>query len=156
MYMYARDGRIKFKLIYCCQTPQRRSGVFKSNLADILCENYYFDTVLAMGQRNAAMACARTTDAVMHMHHDDGYAGVNYLDDLIGVCSPDVGWDAYNSLGQLLHDLGLLENLSKACPPATVQLVLGVLVNTIDGTVSVPADRLEEIVVVKACTFNKF
>ena len=109
-------------------------------------DSYYFDTVLAMGQRNAAMACSRTTDAVMHMHRDDGYAGVNYLDDLIGVSSPETGCEAYNSLGQLLLDLGLLENFAKACPPATEQVVLGVLVNTVDGTVSVPPARLEEII----------
>ena len=106
---------------------------------------FYFDSVLAMGQRNAAMACARTTDAVMHMHHQDGYKGTNYLDDLIGVSLPDEGWEAYDSLGQLLSQLGLLENFDKACPPATSQLVLGVLINTVDGTVSVPDDRMAEI-----------
>ena len=106
---------------------------------------FYFDSVLAMGQRNAAMACARTTDAVMYMHHQDGYKGTNYLDDLIGVSLPDEGWEAYESLGQLLYHLGLLENLDKACPPATVQLVLGVLINTVEGTVSVPEDRMVEI-----------
>ena len=107
---------------------------------------YFFDTVLAMGQRNAAMACARTTDAVIYMHRDDGYNATNYLDDLIGVSDPRDGWEAYDSLGELLSELGLVENLQKACPPATTQLVLGVLVNTIDGTVSVPSDRMVEIV----------
>ena len=105
----------------------------------------YFDTVLAMGQRNAAMACSRTTDAVMFMHSQDGYTACNYLDDLIGVSSPDVGENAYLSLGQLLKNLGLLENHEKACPPSTEQMVLGVIVNTVEGTLSVPKDRLEEI-----------
>ena len=109
-------------------------------------ENYYFDTVLAMGQRNAAMACARTTDAVTYIHHQDGYCSTNYLDDLIGVSDQDHGWEAYNHLGRLLEDLGLLENRQKACPPSTTQIVLGVLINTIDGTVSVPPDRMEEII----------
>ena len=76
-----------------------------------------------MGQRNAAMACSRTTDAVMFMHSQDGYTGFNYLDDLIGVSSPDVGAKAYLSLGQLLENLGLLENHEKACPPSTEQTV---------------------------------
>ena len=31
-------------------------------------ELLYFDTVLAMGQRNAAMACSRTTKAIMYIH----------------------------------------------------------------------------------------
>ena len=107
---------------------------------------FYFDTVLAMGQRNAAMACSRTTDAIMYMHQQRGHRGTNYLDDLIGVSAVGDGWEAYNSLGELLYDLGLIENLVKACPPSTIQLVLGILINTIDGTLSVPEERMEEII----------
>ena len=100
-----------------------------------------------MGQRNAAMACSRTTDAVVYMHQKNGYeATTNYLDDLIGVSAPSQGWEAYDSLGQLLKELGLLENLSKACPPATTQIVLGVLIDTVKGTVSVPEGRMREII----------
>ena len=54
------------------------------------------------------------------------------------------GWDAYHSLGLLLHELGLLENFAKACPPSTVQLVLGVLIDTVQGTVSVPGERMRD------------
>ena len=68
------------------------------------------------------------------MHHEMGYTGTRYLDDLIGVSSADSGVEAYNSLGDLLEELGLLENLEKACPPATVQLVLGVKINTVENT----------------------
>ena len=37
-------------------------------------------------------------------------------------------------------------NVAKACPPATVQIVLGVLINTVEGTVSVPEERMQEII----------
>ena len=107
---------------------------------------YYFDSVLAMGQRNAAMACSRTTDAIIYMHQQNGYNATNYLDDLIGVSAPSDSWNAYNSLGDLLHELGLLENIAKACPPSTIQIVLGVLINTVEGTISVPDERMQEIV----------
>ena len=105
----------------------------------------YFDTVLAMGQRNAAMACSRTTKAIMYMHHNMGYNGTSYLDDLIGVSTAEQGIEAFNELGQLLQELGLVENLSKACPPATIQLVLGVEINTVEGTISVSGERMIEI-----------
>ena len=105
----------------------------------------YFDTVLAMGQRNAAMACSRTTGAVMHIHAEAGYSGTNYLDDLIGVAAAGVSSDAYIHLGKTLSDLGLIENFEKACPPATVQIVLGIEINTTEGTMSVPSDKLREI-----------
>ena len=53
--------------------------------------------------------------------------------------------EAYLSLGNLLQELGLEENIPKACPPSTIQIVLGIEINTIEGTLSVPKDRMEEI-----------
>ncbi len=108
-------------------------------------DQWLVDTVLAMGQRNAAMACNRTTSAVMYMHRKNGHCGTNYLDDLIGVSPPESATEAYNSLGNLLEDLGLKENKKKACPPSTVQVVLGVEINTVDLTVSISSERLVEL-----------
>ena len=109
-------------------------------------ENMYFDTVLAMGQRNAAMACSRTTKAVMHVHEKAGYSGTSYLDDLIGVAEALVSEKAYDHLGGTLSYLGLSENFSKACAPATVQIVLGIEIDTVAGTVAVPECRMNEII----------
>ena len=136
--IYKRDLRHAYRQVAVDPRDYRYLGYFWEDM-------FYFDTVLAMGQRNAAMACSRTTDAIMFMHANDGYRATNYLDDLIGVNSLDKGWDAYSSLGQLLLDLGLHENFEKACPPATVQMVLGVIVNTVEGTLSVPEERMVEI-----------
>ena len=113
-------------------------------------DELFFDTVLLMGQRNAGLACCRTTNAVMFMHGQKGHMGTNYLDDLIGVSSWNDGWVAYESLGQLLSELGLLENFEKACPPSTTQLVLGIVINTVDGTLSVPDERMAEILLLVA------
>ena len=98
-----------------------------------------------MRQRNAAMACTRMTKAVMFMHGSNGYLGTSYLDDLIGVEEKSRGTEAYQSLGVLLEELGLIENYSKACQPSTVQIVLGIEVDTIEGTLSVPQDKMSEI-----------
>ena len=138
--IYKRDLRHAYRQIAVDPRDYRYLGYYWEKM-------YYFDTVLAMGQRNAAMACARTTDAIVYMHQENGYkASTNYLDDLIGVSPPSTGVEAYDSLGQLLHELGLLENLTKACPPATIQIVLGILIDTVEGTMSVPVQRMEEII----------
>ena len=108
-------------------------------------EHYYFDTVLAMGQRNAGVGCSRITNALMYIHSKQGYKGGSYLDDLIGVSHPSSGDEAYNHLGQLLHDLGLEENIPKACPPSVIQIVLGVLIDTENMTISVTEERMVEI-----------
>ena len=48
----------------------------------------YFDAVLSMGIKTAAMACQRSTSAVSHMPLQDDCYVINYLDDFIGVFSP--------------------------------------------------------------------
>ena len=82
----------------------------------------------------------------MYMHAQDGFVGTSYLDDLIGVADPGSSENAYHALGELLVELGVAENAKKACAPATYQVVLGVLIDTINGTISVPDDKLGEIV----------
>ena len=58
-------------------------------------DQYYFDTVLAMGQRNAGIGCSRVTRAIMYIHGKAGHRGVSYLDDLIGVSNKTQGPEAY-------------------------------------------------------------
>ena len=137
--IYKRDLRHAYRQIPVDPGDYRYLGYVWKDLL-------YFDTVLAMGQRNAALACTRTTKSIMFMHGEAGYFGTSYLDDLIGVANYSVGSEAYEHLGELLVELGLLENLAKACPPSTVQLVLGVEIDTVNGTISVPAERMVEIV----------
>ena len=105
----------------------------------------YFDLVLPMGLRSAAMACQRITNAVCYICEVEGHPTLSYLDDFIGVATPDIAWQAYNHCGHLLAELGLEETLSKACPPATIQTCLGVQFNTVQMTISVTPSRLTEI-----------
>ena len=48
-------------------------------------KQFYFDTVLTMGLRSAAMACQRSTAAVAWVASQQGRVVFNYLDDFIGV-----------------------------------------------------------------------
>ena len=63
----------------------------------------YFDVVLPMGLKTAAMACQRSTSAVCHMLSQDGCFVVNYLDDFIGISSPDKAFHDYDTCGSLLY-----------------------------------------------------
>ena len=138
-HIYKRDLRHAYRQIPVDPADYQYLGYYWE-------DKTYFDTVLAMGQRNAAMACSRTTNAVVYIHELAGYMGTNYLDDLIGVSDPLVSNEAYVHLGDTLAELGLSENTEKACAPATTQVVLGIEINTIDGTCAVPHDKLEEII----------
>ena len=106
---------------------------------------YYFDTVLAMGLRSAAMACQRSTSAAAWVLRQRGHTMFNYLDDFIGVSPPSLASSRFQALGQLLTDLGLEESPTKACPPSTTMTCLGVELNTVALTMSVAPERLSEI-----------
>ena len=67
------------------------------------------------------------------------------LDDFIEVSSPSEANSSFNDLGSLLKELGLEENLPKAKPPTTRLVVLGILVDTVDMTLSVDPARMVEI-----------
>ena len=51
---------------------------------------FYFDTVLTMGLRSAAMACQHSTSAVSWISQQQGSSLFNYLDDFIGVSPPSM------------------------------------------------------------------
>lgn len=105
----------------------------------------YFDVVLPMGLRSAAMACQRITNAVCYICEAQGHRTLSYLDDFIGVTRPESAWQAYEHSGLLLAELGLEESPHKACPPATVQTCLGVHFDTVQMTMSITPARLKEI-----------
>ena len=56
-HIYKRDLRHAYRQIPVDPADYQYLGYFWEDMA-------YFDTVLAMGQRNAAMMCSRTTNAV--------------------------------------------------------------------------------------------
>ena len=68
---------------------------------------FYFDTVLTMGLRSAAMACQRSTSAVSWISRQQGRSLFNYLDDFIGDSSPSTATSDFQALGDLLTSLGL-------------------------------------------------
>ena len=136
--LYKRDLRQAYRQFPVDPADYYLLGYHWNNL-------YYFDTVLAMGQRNAGVGCSRVTNAVMHIHAKCGYNGASYLDDLIGVSPSSTGSKAYEHLGKILRDLGLEENIPKACPPSVIQTVLGVVIDTENMTISVTSERMEEI-----------
>ena len=108
-------------------------------------DQLYFDVHLPMGQRSAAMACQRVTNAVCFMLSQPGCDILSYLDDFIGISAPSTAFEHYRFCGSLLDVLGLQESLHKACPPSTQMTCLGVLFDTVALTMSVTPDRLNQL-----------
>ena len=74
-----------------------------------------------------------------------GYSCVNYIDDLGGVDTPNKAMRAFNDLGTLLDEVGILESKSKASEPATSMVFLGIKLDSVEQTVSIDSDRLVQI-----------
>ena len=69
----------------------------------------------------------------------------NYLDDFIGVAPPDKAkWD-FCKLGWLLQDIGVWESEHKACLPSLLMVVLGIMLNMVDMTISIAPEQVDKI-----------
>ena len=69
---------------------------------------------------------------------------MNYIDDLIYIGLPSKIHHSYQFLS-LLQDLGLQVSQSKLVATHTEVTCLGIVVNAIKSTISIPVDKLEEI-----------
>ncbi|KAK3745939.1 hypothetical protein QZH41_012754 [Actinostola sp. cb2023] len=85
------------------------------------------------------------SDGVSWIIRQHGYCVFNYFDDFIGVATPESASTAFSVVASTLSSLGLQESTSKACPPATKQVCLGVEFDTNNFTLSVSAERLLEL-----------
>ena len=107
--------------------------------------HFYFDVMLPMELRTAAMAWQHSPNAVCYILSCAGCQVVSYLDDFIGVAPAAKASRDYEYCGSLLTELGLQESPCKACPPSTCMTCLGVQINTVDMTLSVTTARLTEL-----------
>ena len=69
----------------------------------------------------------------------------NYVDDLIYCGTPSTIFAAYGKLSSLLAQLGLQISAKKLIPPSTSVTCLGILIDTETRTMSVPPEKLKNI-----------
>ena len=79
------------------------------------------------------------------LHNSWGALCTNYLDDFIGVASPDKAKRDFCKLGWLLQDIGVWELEHKACPPSLLMVMLGIMFNMIDMIISTAPEWVDEI-----------
>ena len=94
---------------------------------------------------SSAYICQQVTSALAHIHNSWGALYTNYLDDFIGVTPPEKAKKDFCKLGWLLQDIGVWESEHKACPPSSLMVMLGILFNTIDMTILISPERVDEI-----------
>ena len=105
----------------------------------------FFDVVPPFGMRSSAMMCQRLTNAINYIMQNLNYHTINYLDDFGGADEPQKADKAFETLGRLLENLKIDESNEKACKPNTSMVFLGTLFDTVDMTISVPEEKINEI-----------
>lgn len=136
--MYKRDLHKSFYQLPLCPSAYRLIGFSWEG-------RYYFKKVMPMGLTCACMAMQRTTLALQYIHNQMGYYLCPYVDDLGGCETPEVAWAAYEALGRTMRDVGAQESPEKAVPPTPVMEFLGNNLNTLELTISVTAQRVDEL-----------
>ena len=108
----------------------------------------FFDLALPFGCRTSAMACARTTSAVVHIIKKEGYHCLCYLDDFVGIeTTKEKAIKAYKYALSTLNYLGLDISAHKCKPPCQLLTWIGYEIDTKNLIIKIPEDKLEEILV---------
>ena len=91
------------------------------------------------------MMCQRTTTAINHIYKNHSYSAVNYLDDFAGCEQKHLAAIAYDTLQYISDSLGIQKSTSKACPPSTHMIFIGILFNTVNMTMEFDPEKLSEL-----------
>ena len=105
----------------------------------------YFHTALPFGLCSATMSCQRTTKSVAYILNTEGISIDVYINDFYGTESSDSSEFSFQQMNSLFAELGLMDAPEKDTLPSHEMLCLGVWINTLDMTLSVPAFRVEEL-----------
>ena len=107
---------------------------------------FYVDTSVPFGYRHGSVCCQRVTDAVRYIMHTKGVEHLfNYIDDFIGVDDPAMADSHFQMLLHVMAQLGIPISKEKLFPPSAEVPCLGILINTIKGSLRIPDDKLKEI-----------
>ena len=115
------------------------------NLLGLSFKSYFIDTCLPFGFRHGSAMFQRLSDSIRYMMLCRGHHVTNYIDDIIGQATRSQAESSFNTLYNLLGELGLDISKKKLVPPSTQALCLGVMINTENFTISAPDEKLAEI-----------
>lgn len=106
---------------------------------------HLFDARLPFGSAKACQIFQRISNSFARMLKRRGVACTNYLDDILLICdTKSKAWLALDLAINLLTQLGFQINWDKVAPPCTSIVFLGIQINTIDRSLSLPPKKVVE------------
>ena len=106
-------------------------------------KDYFIDFLVPLRFKHSSSIFQRISDVVCFIMKQEGHGIWNYIDDFLCVSLPSNIDNIYHRLEELLSELGLTVSSRKLVPPSTQVLCLGILVDTVDLSVSIPAEKLQ-------------
>lgn len=130
------DMKAAYKQLFCDPGDYHR---------DKLRDKLFVELTFPFGARSAALNCQRLTNAVTYIHNQLGYGPlVNYLDDFAKAEKPALADSAFVNMLYVLQDLLNIElGPEKIVAPSEQMVFLGILIDTIKMTMSIPEDKLQ-------------
>ena len=108
---------------------------------------YFIDRSVPFGYRNGSQIFQRCSDAIRFTMQQHGFPHLfNYIDDLIYTGLPSNIHNSFQFLLKLLQELGLEISQKKLVAPHTTVVCLGIQIDTVSRTLSIPQKKLEDIV----------
>ena len=108
-------------------------------------DGLYFHSSLPFGLRSTTMISQRTTKSIVYILIEEGISVDVYIDDFYGPEVPSAAEPSFLRLNSLFDELGVLASPDKDTPPCTHMICLGVWIDTLAMTLSVPDFRGAEL-----------
>ena len=116
------------------------------NLLGLSSDDIYFDSCLPFGFKFGSAIFQKLSDAVRYIMSKFGFQVTNYIDDIIGHSVASKAEKSFDTLYNVLTELGFDISYKKVVSPATKVVCLGVEIDTTKFTVSITKDKTEEII----------
>ena len=110
---------------------------------------FYADLYIPFGHRCGSMAAQRLIEYFRYLMNLQGYTVYGYVNDVLGISSENTAMEAYEYLLDLLKMLNFPVSVNKLVPPTTKCNCLGLMVDTVEQTISIPEGK--EIEILEKC-----
>ena len=105
----------------------------------------FYDSCLPFGFKHGSAIFQRISDSIRYIMNSLGFTVTNYIDDIIGHSVISQASDSFHTLFKILTELGFDISQKKVVTPCTRVTCLGVDIDTENFTVSIPNDKVTEI-----------
>ena len=106
---------------------------------------YYIEKNLVFGFCQGSNIFQRTSDSTRYILSQEGHDCLNYLDDFLLIDNKNNCTTAFDRLAKLLPELGFTVSDHKTVKPKQIVTCLGIEIDTVKYTTSIPSEKLSEI-----------